>query len=156
MKRYRQGTSKGVGALARLGTGSPTESGKSESGISNRMSLSAMAAALEAENAKLHAEVAMLRQRLCLDEPDSQEIALMVQHKLTRGEAALLTRLMSARPRAVDRYTLEAAIPARDHVNERNVKIVDVLLCKLRKKLGPNVIETLPGVGWRIAPEWKN
>ena len=118
------------------------------------MSLSAMAAALEAENAKLQAEVAMLRQRLSMVEPDSLEVDLMVQHKLTRGEAALLTRLISARPRAVDRYTLEAAIPARDHASDRNVKIVDVLLCKLRKKVGPNVIETLPGVGWRIAPDW--
>ena len=64
------------------------------------MSLSAMAAALEAENAKLQAEVAMLRQRLSMIEPDSLEVDLMVQHKLTRGEAALLTRLISARPRA--------------------------------------------------------
>ena len=120
------------------------------------MSLSAMAAALEAENAKLQAEVAMLRQRLAMAEPDSLEVDLMVQHKLTRGEAALLTRLISARPRAVDRYTLEAAIPSRDHASDRNVKIVDVLLCKLRKKVGPHVIETLPGVGWRIAPDWSS
>jgi DNA-binding response OmpR family regulator len=120
------------------------------------MSLANMAAALEAENAALQAEVAMLRQRLAMAEPDSMEVQLMVEHRLTRGEAALLTRLISAKPRAVDRYTLEAAIPARDHAGDRNVKIVDVLLCKLRKKLGREVIQTLPGVGWRIAPDWKN
>ncbi len=118
------------------------------------MSLSVMAAALEAENAKLQAEVAMLRQRLCMAEPDRAEVALMVQHKLTRGEAALLTTLMAARPRPVDRYSLEAAIPARDHASDRNIKIVDVLLCKLRKKLGPDVIETVSGLGWRIDPNW--
>ncbi len=118
------------------------------------MSLSVMAAALEAENAKLQAEVAMLRQRLCMAEPDRAEVALMVQHKLTRGEAALLTTLMAARPRPVDRYSLEAAIPARDHAGDRNIKIVDVLLCKLRKKLGPDVIETVSGLGWRIGSNW--
>ena len=119
------------------------------------MSLAQQVAAMEAENAHLRAEVKILQDRLTMLEPDAEEVRLMVKHRLTRGEAALLTRLISAKPRAVDRYALEAAIPARDHAADRNVKIVDVLLCKLRKKLGRQVIETLPGIGWRINPQWQ-
>lgn len=119
------------------------------------MSLSAMAAALEEENARLQAEVQVLRLRLAVTELQTTDVELMLRHKLTRGEASVLATLIAADGRYVDRYRLEAAIPARDHSVDRNVKIVDVLLTGLRKKLGRNVVETMYGLGWRIGPEWR-
>jgi DNA-binding response OmpR family regulator len=119
------------------------------------MSLSAQVAALEAELARKDALLAPLRLRLEPSDAELAEVELMVRHRLTRGESAVLTALLAARPRSLDRYSLDAAVPARDHARDRDVRIVDVLICRLRKKLGPGVIETTPGWGWRIDPKWK-
>lgn len=119
------------------------------------MSLSAQVAALEAELARKEAMIALLRLRLEPSDTELAEVDLMLRHRLTRGEAAALMALLAARPRSLDRYHLDAAVPARDHARDRDVRIVDVLICRLRKKLGPGVIETTPGLGWRISPAWK-
>ena len=118
------------------------------------MSLAAQVAALEAELQRKDALISLLVMRIEADGGEVAEVELMVRHRLTRGEASVLLALLSARPRTIDRYNLEAAIPARDHARDRNVRIVDVLVCRLRKKIGREVIETVPGRGWRIAPSW--
>jgi len=120
------------------------------------MSLSAQVAALEAEVARKDALIALLSLRLEAEGGEVAEVELMVRHRLTRGEASLLLALLAARPRAIDRYNLEAAIPSRDHARDRDVRIVDVLLCRLRRKIGREVIETIPGRGWRISPDWNS
>ena len=113
-----------------------------------------MAAALEAENARLKAEVEILRRRTTLSEADQAAAALMLAHRLTRGEAEVLAALLQARPRPMDRWALIAALSPRDHARARGEKLADVMVSKLRARLGPGVIETVPGAGWRIAPDW--
>lgn len=119
------------------------------------MSLSAQVGALEAQLKLAQAEVAYLRELLTDCEPEAPEVALMVRYRLTPGEAAVLLKLAGAKGRVVDRLTIEAAVPARDHVADRNPKIVDVLICRLRKKIGPGVVQTVERMGWRINPNWK-
>lgn len=119
------------------------------------MTLSAQVAAMEREIERLRATVEILQTRLEMQGEDVELIDLMVAHRLTRGEAAALQILAAHSPRPTDRYAIEAAVPARDHAHDRDVRIVDVLICRLRKKLGASVIETVQGAGWRINPKWK-
>lgn len=70
---------------------------------------------------------------------------------LTNQEAALFDALWSAKPRTLSKEQLLAATadPAFD---DRELKIVDVFVCKTRKKLKPLGIEigTVWGKGYRI------
>lgn len=70
----------------------------------------------------------------------------------TRQEAAIFARLWAARPGMVprDRLFVESQ---RDHgCDERELKIVDVLVCHIRRKLKPLGIEvkTVWGEGYRV------
>lgn len=103
---------------------------------------------LRAENRALRAENARLRGTIvaagfeCEQEPAWAD--------LTPAESAVMGALMLRYPRWVDAYTLEEASRTKDHVVERDVKIIQVLACKVRKKL-PGSIENLHGRGYRAS-----
>ena len=70
---------------------------------------------------------------------------------LTNQEAALFNALWSAKPRMLSKEQLLAAT-ADLAFDDREIKIVDVFICKTRKKLKPLGIEigTVRGKGYRI------
>ncbi len=70
---------------------------------------------------------------------------------LTKAEAQFMQALLPGR--AVTKEALYAAIDRRD--DEVDIKIVDVLASKVRKKLRPHgvEIETVWGTGYRLAPD---
>lgn len=111
-------------------------------------SLAAQVAALEAENAALKARLRLLEEGFGPE--DMIGVDLMVRHRLPRQQAEILHALMAARGRPVSRWNLAATLTVRDHAIDHDVKIVDVLICKLRKKVGKGYIETIKGVGWRF------
>lgn len=75
--------------------------------------------------------------------------------KLSAGQAALMQGLLSAYPRTLDRWFLEGeVIPKADRAEDRCVKIVDVYVLKIRRKLGQDAIETVPGHGWRCGKDF--
>lgn len=78
-------------------------------------------------------------------------LALMRQYRLTRQEARMLATLVR-RPHAT-KATLHAAIKD-DPDGVGSPKIVDVVACKLRRKLTPHGIEivTVWGRGYYLAP----
>jgi DNA-binding response OmpR family regulator len=117
------------------------------------MTLADQVGLLEERLARSEAENVLLRQYLSLD--DDGALSLILAHKLTRQEASLLAKLMAERPDFVDRWALEAAIPSPSAYGARRNRIVDVLVCTVRKKVGADIIENKRGQGWRISPDFR-
>jgi len=72
---------------------------------------------------------------------------------LTRQEQTILSALLAASPRARSKEQILRELYLHDQ-DEAEIKIVDVFVCKLRKKLKPLglKIETLWGRGYRFIP----
>jgi two-component system OmpR family response regulator len=70
--------------------------------------------------------------------------------RLTSHEFRVLAYLMHHRARVVSQSELAEHIYARDA--DRDSNTVEVFIARLRRKLGPDLIETVRGFGYRIAP----
>jgi two-component system, OmpR family, response regulator len=70
--------------------------------------------------------------------------------RLTSHEFRVLAYLMHHRGRVISQAELTEHIYAQDV--ERGSNTVEVFVARLRRKLGPAVIETMRGLGYRIAP----
>lgn len=70
---------------------------------------------------------------------------------LTPQERALLGALYRCYPRPLDKHALLDLLPGQDHVEERDAKLVATKVCHLRKKLGADAIENIPGIGYRLS-----
>lgn len=68
--------------------------------------------------------------------------------KLTSHEYRVLAYLMHQRNRIVSQTELTEHIYAQDFDRESNT--VEVFIARLRRKLGPTVIETVRGLGYRV------
>ena len=71
--------------------------------------------------------------------------------KLTSHEFRVLSYLMHHRGRVVSQRELIEHIYAQDF--DRDSNTVEVFIARLRRKIGPAIIETVRGLGYRIAPE---
>ena len=71
-----------------------------------------------------------------------------VEVKLTGHEFRVLSYLMHHRARVVSQSELTEHIYAQDA--ERDSNTVEVFIARLRRKLGPHIIETVRGLGYRI------
>lgn len=107
-------------------------------------------AALEAENERLRDEIEMLREALI--SPDYMPLEFC----LTGKEAAVLGHLL-ARDLGTKRSIMAALYAVHADGDEPEIKIVDVFVCKLRKKVLPFGIEigTRWGEGYFLPPEMK-
>ena len=83
-------------------------------------------------------------------EPRAAKVTLDgVPVKLTAHELRVLSYLMHHRGRVVSQGELTEHIYAQDF--ERDSNTVEVFVARLRRKLGPALIETVRGAGYRIA-----
>lgn len=97
------------------------------------------------------AEIANLRDQLG-GQVKQRMLDRLWRFGLTGQEAAMFAILYDAKGRTLSKYALEDVLPGRDDVSERAVKIVDVTVCKARRKLGdPALIETVWGRGYRLS-----
>ena len=71
--------------------------------------------------------------------------------KLTSHEFRVLSYLMHHRGRVVSQSELTEHIYSQD--SDRDSNTVEVFIARLRKKVGPSVIETVRGLGYRIEAE---
>ena len=71
--------------------------------------------------------------------------------KLTAHEFRVLSYLMHHRGRVVSQGELTEHIYSQDA--DRDSNTVEVFIARLRRKLGPSTIETVRGLGYRIAAE---
>jgi len=70
--------------------------------------------------------------------------------RLTSHEFRVLSYLMHHRDRVVSQGELTEHIYAQDF--DRDSNTVEVFVARLRRKLGASLIETVRGLGYRIAP----
>jgi two-component system OmpR family response regulator len=71
--------------------------------------------------------------------------------KLTSHEFRVLSYLMHHRGRVVSQSELTEHIYAQDFDRESNT--VEVFIARLRRKLGPSLIETVRGLGYRVGAD---
>ena len=69
---------------------------------------------------------------------------------LTGQERALVGALYGRYPNPIGVYELLELMPGHDHVEERQAGLVSVKVHHLRKKLGPDVITTIRGLGYSL------
>lgn len=69
---------------------------------------------------------------------------------LTKQEAALVGVLYAHYPRSVPRADIIEHLPGHDHARERQLQLVDIVVHKVRRKLGALTIEAERGVGFRL------
>ena len=70
--------------------------------------------------------------------------------KLTSHEFRVLSYLMHHRTRVISQSELTEHIYSQDF--ERDSNTVEVFIARLRRKLGASIIETVRGLGYRMAP----
>jgi len=88
---------------------------------------------------------------LALDPRTARLTMRGVPVKLTSHEFRVLSYLMHHRERVVPQSELTEHIYAQDF--DRDSNTVEVFIARLRRKLGPGVIETVRGLGYRIQAE---
>lgn len=113
--------------------------------------LASKCAALEHELEKAREEIKFLRRQVNVQAETSVVDTLARMFKLTLQEAALLGALYEARGRTLSKWALEESLPKGDIMRDRDIKIVDVVVCKLRRKVGAAAIDTLWGRGYGIS-----
>jgi two-component system, OmpR family, response regulator len=90
----------------------------------------------------------------CGDVTLDPRLARVTRHgmpvKLTSHEFRVLSYLMHHRTRVVSQGELTEHIYAQDFNRDSNT--VEVFIARLRRKLGASIIETVRGLGYRIAP----
>lgn len=89
---------------------------------------------------------------LGVNENLERQLTLKKAFSLPGGPAWLLSRLAAADGRLLRKEALIDHLPANDSAHERQDKLVDVHMCRLRKAIGADAIETVWGVGWRLTP----
>lgn len=102
--------------------------------------------------ADLAAEVLSLKRQLGMELFSQHVVAIRDYGGLTPNEARLILALYEARPRPLTRGHLCDLLIHRDHVAGASDRMVDVMVCKIRAKIGADKIETVWGAGLRISP----
>lgn len=75
---------------------------------------------------------------------------------LTKQEAALMGILFAAYPQPRARVDIIEHLPGHDHAKERQLQLVDIVVHKVRKKLGAAVIVAERGIGFRLGEAFRN
>lgn len=96
-----------------------------------------------------HAHPTLYAGDLALDTHAAQVTRAGMPVSLTAQEFRLLSYLMHAAPRVVSRTELSEHVYDGDQEPDSNV--IDVLISRMRRKLGSESIETLRGQGFRMA-----
>lgn len=73
---------------------------------------------------------------------------------LTQQQRAVVGALLSAYPRVINKYDLLDLMPGFDHVVERGMGSVTVVVCHIRKKLGYDAIECVRGLGFKLGDDF--
>ena len=73
---------------------------------------------------------------------------------LTSQERALVGALYSVFPRVMRREALIECLPSRDHVLERQLQTVDIVVHKVRAKLGSETVITHRGLGFQLGEQF--
>lgn len=101
---------------------------------------------------ELEEEVAYLRSELGLVRDLAQIGRLVTRLRIGKTQANFLLALYNSRANPLNRYRLYDITRMHGLREEVDIKIVDIQVCKLRRQLGHDVIETVRGLGYRLTP----
>lgn len=99
---------------------------------------------------ELTEEVAWLRSELGIVSAATELQSARRAFNISTGQAMLLLRLHKAAGRVLSHYQLEESIPSPSGDRMSGDRIVKVYICRLRAAVGPGVIETAWGHGYRL------
>jgi len=99
--------------------------------------------------AELEEQIAYLKSELALSMSEDKLARLRKALGLTPSEVRILLALYQARGRFCSVYMLDEAAPATIS-GDRNVKHIDVRICRIRKRIGKAAIENEWGRGYRL------
>lgn len=102
---------------------------------------------------ELEDEVVYLRGELGLTTSASAIGAVKAATGLSDGPARVLLALYRAKGRALAKHQILDAVPAQRTVDDRDPKLVDVWVCRVREATFPDAIKTIWGQGHAITPE---
>lgn len=112
---------------------------------------SELRAVYQREIEDLRAVVDVLKGALSADNP---ALALHTGRSWMRGlcrqERALVGALLAVSPRVIGAEDLLDLLPGHDHVADRGLKLVALIVHKVRKQLGASVIQNVRGEGYCI------
>lgn len=106
---------------------------------------------LRADLEAVTAERDYLRGELGMLNDSARVLGLMSNAGLTATEAAMVDRLYSFPGKAISRDRLLAQAWG-DRADDVEIGIITVYVCKVRRKLGADVIENVWGHGYRLTP----
>jgi DNA-binding response OmpR family regulator len=112
--------------------------------------MKAMLEKLRAENHRLKAAMRLVDAGI-VDELEEVPIGPAWTSGLTPQEIALVSALNTAFPRSLNRLQIMDCIHGHDHAHERDPRLAGVLVCRARKKLGFEAIDTVHGAGWKLS-----
>ena len=108
---------------------------------------------LRCEVRQLRAEIARLRTKLESLGVEPGERAPAWTSRLRPSQAAVVGVLLDSYPRIVDAYQLEELTRVGDHVRERDVRVVNVLVHQIRKHFGRDAVVTVRDRGYVLSAE---
>lgn len=105
--------------------------------------------------AELEEEVAYLKSELGLRRLPTDIDRLRRHFGLANGDAELLHALYAAKGRVVTRMQCMDATSSRPdrEDDDRDLKMIDVRICRIRKPLGKDAILNVWSTGYRLSPE---
>jgi len=106
---------------------------------------------LEERVAELEERVAYLESELGLAQNTARESLFRQAFGLTGQEARLVMALYDVKGRILSKYQLEDAI--QRVAGGTALKIADVYVCRVRKRMGYDAIETVWGLGYKLTPK---
>lgn len=107
--------------------------------------------ALRDERDALAEEVAYFKREIRLAAHAAPIIAVRERFRLTPMQARMLVALYQAPAHTLSRAQLSAAAPGPND-EDREIKIIDVCISKIRSTIGKHHIETVWGHGYRLSP----
>lgn len=108
---------------------------------------------LETRVKELEVQVKVLKTRLAAANEEFEDSAPDWGVGLEPAAVGLMTTLIAAKGRVVDKYLLEE-LSRFDHAKERGTEICAVYVHRIRKKLGQDAIITVWGRGFRAGPRF--
>lgn len=73
---------------------------------------------------------------------------------LSGSELGAMLAMFRAYPQPLDSYALDEVVPRYDHVAERDVRGMSVLIHKLRKKVGADAVINVWGRGYTLSADF--
>ncbi len=106
---------------------------------------------LERELQQADATIEVLKGALAAEIVEAINVPLWAE-RLPPQLRALMGALVAKYPRHMSREAISACIPHQDHTLDESLQTVSVHVCRIRRVLGLDAVETLRGAGYRVSP----